>query len=475
MEMLPCTVKRPTPRSAETRPLSTGLAKLQASSRARNFEDVGTRNSTRNSTQKLCNRLIQFQRPRPRSHRRAYRRLLPGQRVGIAFALVCMISDGVDAPDVPVGVPEHLHFLFHPPLLGVARTPCPRQSKPPLSWRVAYCGEGITSCRGWKDVLDFFNALQSGAGDARSDDTLGIREEVANWLNTRTPTPSPVLETDSRSNRGLQHDLTGRLLCPIEWNWDNPEVRAKIRACEPEYDLAGSPFLRALYAFERGDPAKVWDGYLMSGLLVRTYRYIFTSPQSAKGGLVEESTDLVNMTIIFRPSSTKKSKRKDVSRTTLVHNQVTPRSIAYAAVQLVFALTDAGSWIDIEQSPHGFNNLYYFIVDFFEDPVNDLAKAHGTSLLRWWNLQVFSSPTGRRVGSAPRTTSRSKQVLLAQWTALAAEKARADGTATAGAGISPEEEQNGASTPYIHYNTPCQKLHEYMLYNMIQIWSRHRD
>ena len=62
--------------------------------------------------------------------------------------------------------------------------------------------------------------LQKGANDARSDDIRRVKEELGGWLNLDF---SPVVPftTKSRSDRGLQNDTTGRLLCPIEHNWDD--------------------------------------------------------------------------------------------------------------------------------------------------------------------------------------------------------------------------------------------------------------
>ncbi|KJA15425.1 hypothetical protein HYPSUDRAFT_207911 [Hypholoma sublateritium FD-334 SS-4] len=62
--------------------------------------------------------------------------------------------------------------------------------------------------------------LQKGANDARSDDVRRIKEEIALWLNL-AHAPNPPLNTKSRSDRGLHNDITGRLLCPIEYDWDD--------------------------------------------------------------------------------------------------------------------------------------------------------------------------------------------------------------------------------------------------------------
>jgi len=82
-------------------------------------------------------------------------------------------------------------------------------------------------------------------------------------------------------------------------------------------------------------------------------------------------------------------------------NQVTPRALAYAVVevcslyyiqavrliqnQLIFALSEAPNWVQ-EHEGYRFSALYDFVIDFFE--VLDLgpkAKERTKALLAWWN------------------------------------------------------------------------------------------
>ena len=85
---------------------------------------------------------------------------------------------------------------------------------------------------------------------------------------------------------------------------------------------------------------------------------------------------------------------------------VTPRAIAYAAIQvcslvslsalflthfylkLHFALNDATAWMS---HYNGFNyeEYYEFIVDFFEEDQTPDGKAATNELLKWWNKYVF--------------------------------------------------------------------------------------
>ena len=60
------------------------------------------------------------------------------------------------------------------------------------------------------------------ANNARSDDTARVKSTIANLLNNRTNNPAnPLLELETRDGRGLQNDFTGRLLCPITYDWED--------------------------------------------------------------------------------------------------------------------------------------------------------------------------------------------------------------------------------------------------------------
>jgi hypothetical protein len=82
-------------------------------------------------------------------------------------------------------------------------------------------------------------------------------------------------------------------------------------------------------------------------------------------------------------------------------NQVTPRAIAYAAIQvgslslqralllipyqLILALSDAPNWKEGLEG-YDLSALYNFIVDYFEAPdLGPKARERTKSLIAWWN------------------------------------------------------------------------------------------
>ena len=134
--------------------------------------------------------------------------------------------------------------------------------------------------------IDYQIWVQKGANDAHGNDVLSVREAVANWLNKAHPTHSP-LDISSRGNHGIKHEMTGQLLCPIEYDWTDERwaifvscfksilnhaqsVRAKLRNCNLDkgFDFAMNFFF---YVDYEGDQENIEKGFLRSTLLVQVY------------------------------------------------------------------------------------------------------------------------------------------------------------------------------------------------------------
>jgi hypothetical protein len=64
--------------------------------------------------------------------------------------------------------------------------------------------------------------LQEGANDARSTDVSRVKSAVGDWLNDRVSDPTKRFDRLSREGRGIQNDMTGRLLCSLSLDWENP-------------------------------------------------------------------------------------------------------------------------------------------------------------------------------------------------------------------------------------------------------------
>ena len=74
--------------------------------------------------------------------------------------------------------------------------------------------------------------LQDGATNARSNDVLRIMNVVTIWINQQYP-EEPQLSTTNHQGRGIHHLITGMLLCPIQYDWNDAEyvsIRSKCLA-----------------------------------------------------------------------------------------------------------------------------------------------------------------------------------------------------------------------------------------------------
>ena len=161
-----------------------------------------------------------------------------------------------------------------------------------------FCAPVRLSSNPLKSSLTHFEIeLQTGANDARADDTSRLKGAVVEWLNKlnsrRSPNGAPVSNTvissKVKEEQGISNDITGWLLCPIDYDWDNLEyvtsdshaiihlcdltfgcrVRTKLRNADPGYDITSSFFLRCLYLDEKGDPESPEEGFLKGDLLLR--------------------------------------------------------------------------------------------------------------------------------------------------------------------------------------------------------------
>ncbi|KAJ3505635.1 hypothetical protein NMY22_g17512 [Coprinellus aureogranulatus] len=176
---------------------------------------------------------------------------------------------------------------------------------------------------------------------------------------------NPPLVRNVKTGRGFHHSCTGELLCPVNYDWDDPLVRRDLASGQlvPSGDM-WPRFLFRGYRYNSKDP---WDGLLRSSLLVLAFKHVFTSPSSAVDGMA--------------PS---KSTRSSNAR---IHGmkQVTIPSIAYIATQVKFALSSTPTFSRNDTVTDS-EYFYFLIVDLLEDPEEHKEV---DALLAWWNQQIF--------------------------------------------------------------------------------------
>ncbi|KIM63190.1 hypothetical protein SCLCIDRAFT_1174663 [Scleroderma citrinum Foug A] len=58
------------------------------------------------------------------------------------------------------------------------------------------------------------------------------------------PTPKPALESCRKDGRGFYHNTTGRLICPMGYDWSN--VQANICGFDADYTVTADSWPRFL-------------------------------------------------------------------------------------------------------------------------------------------------------------------------------------------------------------------------------------
>ncbi|KAF8896665.1 hypothetical protein BD779DRAFT_1668413 [Infundibulicybe gibba] len=239
-----------------------------------------------------------------------------------------------------------------------------------------------------KDLKRALSELQAGAAGARSDDIKNMCAAVAAWLLHKA---IPALNPNLRGDRGLNHDETGRLIRPPEYNWDDEDIHAKIRAGDPNFLVTADSWPAFLYPYGKlVDPEDHEKGLFKGKLLVKAYKHIFTSPLSAESVELESDNGYGSNQPAGPSERPKKRARGDQQTKRSVSSLIgftsaTPQTIAYAAVQLRFALSDAHMWNPTDGLFH-YDVFYYNILSYFEAPPGPVARKAVEELLEWWTL-----------------------------------------------------------------------------------------
>ncbi|KZP07453.1 hypothetical protein FIBSPDRAFT_667455, partial [Athelia psychrophila] len=172
--------------------------------------------------------------------------------------------------------------------------------------------------------------LLRGGDMARGDDASTLKHLVVIWLNEICGPSVPALVPTSKDGRGLHNAHTGRLLCPGEFDWDNEDVRAAIRAGDEWYAVTAYSWPKACYAGFTYNPNDCEEGLWQNTLLVKTFKCIFTSPSSAAD---DKEPEELPTPLTKRRRTTRPATKQNVA-SKIGPKSVTGRSIDYAAVQV---------------------------------------------------------------------------------------------------------------------------------------------
>ncbi|KAG1893426.1 uncharacterized protein F5891DRAFT_963037, partial [Suillus fuscotomentosus] len=178
------------------------------------------------------------------------------------------------------------------------------------------------------------------------------------------------IDADDKHLCGFTNNACGRLLCPAEFDWNDPVTRAGIRDCTEGYivtDLSLPAFLYDKYSANSDDLEEgLFKGkILLQASIARAYKAVFTSPSSAKD--VEgngDGSDIIRNNRLTKKSAAGVKVKKHVAET-IKMRKVSPRSIAYIACQVRFALSSVTSWWSVD-GDFDYIQFWRTIVDFFE-------------------------------------------------------------------------------------------------------------
>ncbi|KAI0672335.1 hypothetical protein C8Q78DRAFT_1125919 [Trametes maxima] len=220
--------------------------------------------------------------------------------------------------------------------------------------------------------------LNSRLKAARGTDGGLIRDEVVRYLyygglETFRDAPDGL----DKFRRGWYNEYTARMLCPQNQlaRFDaNREKFCEMILNGPEDDdegiLSGGNFPSLLYDQELADPGDKLKGLLRSPYFLALFKSLWTGPKSVTviGGRKDKTSG--KPPIAWKYGMT----------------QVTPRSLAYTAVQVRYELTHLMNFATTDVGGYDGFELFEEIVGLFEDPHFQWCK----DTLAWWNKYAYS-------------------------------------------------------------------------------------
>ncbi|KAG1768228.1 hypothetical protein EDD22DRAFT_844243 [Suillus occidentalis] len=246
-----------------------------------------------------------------------------------------------------------------------------------LPWFLKHCSD-----MDHDDYMRMLKVLRQGADGARGDDTAKLMTLVSDWVN-RELKPDPPVDSDDKNCRGFVCDACGRLLCLAELDWKNPAVKAGIRDRADGHIVTDLSFPAFVYEKYTANADNLEEG-LFKGLQSYIYISVFSKRQSRVTG---DGADVIANNRRAKKSFCGMKVKKHVAQI-IKMDKVTPRSIAYAACQVRFALSSVTSWRSVDGD---FDYILFWrcIVDFFERPPGREARRRVEKLLEWWTRKVF--------------------------------------------------------------------------------------
>ncbi|TFY69040.1 hypothetical protein EVJ58_g622 [Rhodofomes roseus] len=128
---------------------------------------------------------------------------------------------------------------------------------------------------------------QTGAAEARANDTRSIKEKIMIWLAPEIArsdvTVTSAMDTSDKTKRGFYHPVTGRLLCPVQLDWNDPKVQDALRTGQAKVNgKILSTWMYATFLYDGSyNPDMPWVGFLRGKLVVQAWILFFMGPTAA--------------------------------------------------------------------------------------------------------------------------------------------------------------------------------------------------
>ncbi|KAG2119174.1 uncharacterized protein F5147DRAFT_648224 [Suillus discolor] len=245
------------------------------------------------------------------------------------------------------------------------------------------------SCLDHEELEDMLRKLKRGADSARGDDTGTLKELMASWVNIEC-NATPLIRADDKHHWGFVHDACGQLLCPAEWRWGDPIIRAGICDCTISFIVSENSWPAFMYEDYQADTKNLERGLFKSKLLVMGFKAIFTSPSSANevDGDGDGTNIIENDCRARRRSDQAKVKMYEESHSSCDRLCNLPSNHQCSSLTIRFALSNITSWCAVD-GDFDYQIFWDNIVDFFEDAPGPAARARVRELLEWWTRKVF--------------------------------------------------------------------------------------
>ncbi|KAG6905673.1 hypothetical protein DXG01_001311, partial [Tephrocybe rancida] len=212
-------------------------------------------------------------------------------------------------------------------------------------------------------LVEISKLIYKGILAARLHDKRALRAKMVSLLALTFGDNALSLEGLEKNDWGFNNPLTRSLICPVDVDWDEPTKQEAIEAGAFKRLVWGWPSF--VYGFNAcPDHRDMWDGLFRSPLLVTAYKRVITSPSSLAAQM---------------QLSRSKTQPGDCCIYGLTH--VTPRSLAYIAMQVHSALGSSRLFIHEDAFGISSRRFYELVVHFFDKFSNDDEMQ---DLLVWW-------------------------------------------------------------------------------------------